>query len=111
MPMGDRTGPAGMGPLTGRRMGYCAGFNAPGYMNGPGYFCGRGFFGRGRGYRNMFYLTGLPGWARYGYPAYGAADGTPDEVTILKSQQKALEEQLKRVQERLNQLNKKEKEE
>jgi len=25
MPRGDRTGPLGMGPLTGRRLGFCAG--------------------------------------------------------------------------------------
>jgi len=33
MPRGDQTGPAGMGPMTGRAAGYCAGYNAPGYMN------------------------------------------------------------------------------
>ncbi len=32
MPRGDRTGPSGMGPMTGRGMGYCAGFDRPGYM-------------------------------------------------------------------------------
>ncbi|MBN2852549.1 MAG: DUF5320 domain-containing protein [Clostridia bacterium] len=34
MPRGDGTGPNGMGPLTGRKIGYCAGFNSPGYLNG-----------------------------------------------------------------------------
>ena len=50
MPRGDRTGPWGEGPMTGRRMGYCVGNRAPGYANpGPGY--GRGFGrGGGRGY-------------------------------------------------------------
>ena len=33
MPRGDGTGPAGMGPMTGRAAGYCAGFNAPGFAN------------------------------------------------------------------------------
>ena len=33
MPRGDGTGPAGMGPMTGRAAGYCAGYNMPGYMN------------------------------------------------------------------------------
>jgi len=33
MPRGDGTGPAGMGPMTGRAAGYCAGYAAPGYMN------------------------------------------------------------------------------
>ena len=33
MPGGDRTGPAGFGPMTGRAAGYCAGYTVPGYMN------------------------------------------------------------------------------
>ena len=53
MPRGDGTGPAGLGPMTGRAAGYCAGYNVPGYMNpmpggGFGYGWGRGR-GRGRG--------------------------------------------------------------
>jgi len=78
MPGGDGTGPAGMGPMTGRAAGFCAGYPVPGYMNPVG---GRGYFGMGRGggrgggwgRRNMFYATGLPGWQRFGsgYPAYG----------------------------------------
>jgi hypothetical protein len=81
MPGGDGTGPLGMGPMTGRAAGYCAGYPAPGFMNpyvgwgrgfGRGLGRGRGFWGRGRG--RGFYLTGLPGWARWGpsaYPMYG----------------------------------------
>jgi hypothetical protein len=33
MPRGDRTGPGGMGPMTGRGAGYCAGYDVPGYVN------------------------------------------------------------------------------
>ncbi|MEA1871201.1 MAG: DUF5320 family protein, partial [Candidatus Bipolaricaulota bacterium] len=33
MPRGDRTGPGGMGPMTGRGAGYCSGSAAPGFMN------------------------------------------------------------------------------
>ncbi len=51
MPYGDRTGPLGEGPMTGRRMGYCAGYNAPGSARGYGYGRGRGMgYGYGRGY-------------------------------------------------------------
>ncbi|MCK4510615.1 DUF5320 domain-containing protein, partial [bacterium] len=32
MPRGDRSGPGGAGPMTGRGLGYCAGYPAPGYM-------------------------------------------------------------------------------
>ena len=70
MPGGDGTGPAGMGPMTGRAAGYCAGFPVPGYVN-P--MPGRGFGGGGRGRRNWYYATGMPGWARaaQGMPASG----------------------------------------
>jgi len=44
MPAGDGTGPLGLGPMTGRAAGYCAGYPVPGFMN-P--IPGRGFWGRG----------------------------------------------------------------
>ena len=82
MPGGDRTGPMGMGPMTGRAAGYCTGSAVPGYMNAP---VGRGFLGGGggrggRGRRNRFYATGLTGWQRAaaGQPAF--AGGQPTAV-------------------------------
>lgn len=74
MPRGDGRGPEGMGPMTGRAAGYCAGYPAPGYANpafGQGFGFGRGR-GGGRGRRNWLYATGLTGWQRaaYGYPVY-----------------------------------------
>ncbi len=65
MPRGDRTGPAGFGPMTGRGLGYCAGYPVPGYMHGGwGRGFGRGFgWGRGRGWGR--------GWGG-GYWGYGA---------------------------------------
>ncbi len=53
MPRGDGTGPMGIGPMTGRAAGICAGFGVPGYMNpGPAWGYGRGrAFGRGRSFR------------------------------------------------------------
>jgi hypothetical protein len=77
MPGGNGTGPAGMGPMTGRAAGFCAGYPVPGYMNpvgGRGYGgWGRGFRGGGWGRRNWYYATGLTGWQRagYGMPAWG----------------------------------------
>ncbi|MBN1977221.1 MAG: DUF5320 domain-containing protein [Anaerolineae bacterium] len=126
MPAGDRTGPRGMGPMTGRRAGYCAGYAAPGYANpmpglGLGWGRGRGG-GRGRGWRHMYYATGLPGWARYGYaPAWGtppaAAYGsygappplTPEQETeFLKSQAEMLKEELDAISKRIAELEQKE---
>ncbi len=77
MPRGDGTGPAGMGPMTGRAAGYCAGYPVPGYMNPvPGYGLGRGLR-RGAGFR------GARGWGGYGSVPYGAAAygyGAPYQV-------------------------------
>ena len=45
MPFGNGTGPAGLGPMTGRAAGFCTGYPVPGYMNA---FVGRtGFYGSG----------------------------------------------------------------
>ena len=85
MPGGDGTGPMGLGPMTGRAAGYCAGYGVPGYMNpipGRGYFgWGRGFWGagRGRGWRGWYRATGMPGWVRaaYGMPAWGMPRPVP----------------------------------
>ena len=57
MPQGDRTGPNGQGPMTGRGLGFCSGSNTPGYMNsgfgrGMGRGQGRGH-GRGFGFRQQ----------------------------------------------------------
>lgn len=127
MPRGDRTGPMGMGPLTGRGAGYCAGFAAPGFTNPGG---GRGFgmggggrgggFGNrggGRGWRNMFHATGLPGWLRFGQaptpfgyaPAAGGAVSGPQpnqalELQALRNQAAALQTELAAVQQRLQEI-------
>jgi len=47
MPFGDGTGPRGMGSMTGRGVGYCAGFRRPGFFT-PAF--GRGWFGFNRGF-------------------------------------------------------------
>ena len=124
MPRGDRTGPAGLGPMTGRAAGYCAGYSVSGYMNpvrGRGFFGrGRGVgfgqgggFGRGRGYRNMYWATGLPGWSRFGgfWPAdacvypYGAAEPSPkQEAEALKNQVKYMQDSMDALNERIREL-------
>jgi hypothetical protein len=116
MPRGDRTGPAGMGPRTGRGMGYCSGYATPGYVNpGPGLGLGRG--GGGRGWRNMYYATGLPGWARAGWAPgwgqppvapYGFAPGITaaagGEAEVLKAQAEYFERALGEIKTRLAEL-------
>jgi hypothetical protein len=113
MPGGDRTGPFGYGPMTGRGAGYCAGYRDPGYMN-PAYGRGRGFGGGGRGWRHMYFATGLPLWAR-GYPANPAWTGyagpayygefTPEqEVEALKAQSDFFQKQIDVLNERIREV-------
>ena len=60
MPGGDRTGPMGQGPMTGRAAGYCTGSPTLGSMNpAPGrgfgnWGRGRGFWGGGGGREDVF---------------------------------------------------------
>jgi hypothetical protein len=109
--------------MTGRAAGYCAGYNMPGFQNPVP---GRGAFSRGtgvrggRGWRNMYYATGLPGWARGGmdYPFYGgggfqdqrypfAPEITPQkEEEMLKNQARVIQENLNSINERLKELEK-----
>lgn len=117
MPYGDRKGPFGVGPRSGRGLGYCSGYDSPGYTKpsarigiGRGrafnfYGFGRcfGFSGRGRGWRNMFYATGLPGWMRYPFVDY-PIQNPQEEREFLKSTLSALEKQMETIKNRLDEI-------
>jgi hypothetical protein len=95
----------GMGLRTGRGAGYCAGYGVPGYAN-PGYNAGGVFFGGrgGRGRRNRFFATGVPGLIPAGM-SFSAQPETPqDELDILKGQAQYLENGLKELQARMEVL-------
>ena len=102
MPRGDGTGPAGLGPMTGRAAGYCAGYNVPGYLNplvgGWGRPWGRGL-GRGLGWRRFW------AWGPYplAYPPV-AQPTKEEEVKVLSEEAAALEKQLQAIKERLAEL-------
>ncbi len=79
MPRGDRTGPLGQGPMTGRRMGDCAETENVG--SGFGY--GRGFFSRGRG----FGFGRGPGFGYgRGFGFFGRADNPVSDEEAIKSE-------------------------
>ncbi len=124
MPRGDRTGPWGRGPMTGRAAGYCAGYSVPGYANpipgrggwgrgfgfGWGRGGGRGFgWGRGRGFG-----WGAPAWGApaYGDMPYGPPYGAPyapayspeQELTALKDDAKYFEDALQDIKKRIDEL-------
>jgi hypothetical protein len=119
MPGGDRTGPMGFGPMTGRAAGLCAGYPTPGYMNpgpGRGMAWGRGGgWGYGRGYGRGFGR----GWGRGYYPfapapAYPLAAPYPapepvsatDELKHLKAQADYYAEILEDLKKRMSELEK-----
>jgi hypothetical protein len=97
MPRFDGTGPEGMGPMTGRGAGPCAGYDVAGSV-------GRG---RRRGWRHWYHATGLPRWARSGGWRPGATPVTKEEETeALQAQAKWLGEQLEAIQSRISELTK-----
>ena len=90
----DGTGPMGQGPMTGRAMGFCNGFNAPGYAN-PGFGRGMGFR-RGFGFRRM-----APATPVYRAPVY------PQQPQLTKEQEtQMLEQETKAIEEEQKLLNK-----
>jgi len=126
MPGGDRTGPWGLGPRTGRGLGFCSGYGAPGYLYpGPGMGFGRGFgrgFGLGRGFgRGMgfsrgrgFWRRGFGGLAGFPMPAFagpyvapGAAEAIPEkELDFLKSEAQYIRDELAAIEARMQELQK-----
>ena len=114
MPFGDRTGPLGQGPRSGRGAGRCAGSMVPGTMNRSPE---RGFGGGGRRWRNRFCAKGLLGWQR---AAETATIATPaplvtlapeQEIAVLKGQAESLQTTLNQTQKRIEELEAKPKQE
>ncbi len=118
MPFGNGMGPAGMGPMSGRGAGFCAGYGVPGYLNhwsglgapGAGLGFGRG---RGRGHRNMYWATGLTGWQRAGMGVQPQLyqPSAEQELSALQGQLKAMEQGIGQIQERIRELEREEAEE
>ena len=111
MPRGNGMGPAGMGPMTGRAAGYCAGYNVPGFMNPYGGRMGGGFgWGRGRRFGRGMGDWGYSGVVPYGASTYGAVPygqapyASEQELEFMQSQAKALGDQLGQIQKRISEL-------
>lgn len=94
MPRGDKRGPWGAGPMTGRAAGYCAGYSVPGYMNpirGYGRRWGRGFGrGWGRGFGRGWYAYPPPVIVQPSYPQVATQQSPEKEVESLEKYQKEL---------------------
>jgi len=115
MPRGDETGPLGQGPMTGRGLGYCAGYPNPGFMYpGPGFGRGRGF--RWRWFNRPYYR--YPVQQAYpiqpiepvGYPVEPIRLTNEEQKKILEEEKKELELDIKAIHEEIEAIEKKLKE-
>lgn len=108
MPYGDRSGPDGMGQRTGRGLGYCSGYDTPGFTKGVPMGRGRGLgrgFGRGLG-RGFGRRTGR------GFAPVAPAEPVWEPVPVAKNQEKQmlqeemkyLEQEISEIKKRLNEL-------
>lgn len=97
MPREDARGPEGRGPMTGRRLGSCAGCEEPGSAADPGGAAR----GRRRGWRNVYRATGIPGWKRgFARPCHSSEDQTQalrNYAEILREKAEEIERHLKEL--------------
>lgn len=96
MPGFDQTGPNGMGPMTGRGAGRCAGARKQGRRMGQG----------GRGWRYRCWATGQTGWQ--GRQVEVPAETGDAEIDRLTGEAQALQQTLAAINERLDALRGKE---
>lgn len=111
MPGFDRTGPQGMGPMTGGTRGFCnpvgTGYAAGGYGYGRGMAYGRGFRGGvapGRGMRRGM----AAGWYPQSVPASANPLDEANELSMLKAQASDMKGVLDDIYRRISELEKNE---
>lgn len=103
MPGFDRTGPRGMGPMTGGARGLC---NPRGISTG---YLGYGFDFRGASPDWPYIGRGRGGLPRCWYPGLKGGTSAPNvsreqELDMLKSQADAMREQLEKLETRMKQM-------
>jgi len=100
MPAGDKTGPSGEGPITGRGMGYCRGNDYPGSSSTQGNMGrgpGRGF-NRGPGFGRGHMAGFRGGFGNY----YGDRNPEISEKTLVENEIRILKDQLSALEDRLS---------
>lgn len=109
MPGRNQTGPMGMGPMTGRGLGYCSGAAidaaAPPYAGrgfGAGYGRGRSFQGRGQFGRRF----GPRSADTFGRPRYGMGTMMQGTEMDAQSEHRYLQDQASILENQLNQIKK-----
>lgn len=126
MPLGDGKGPLGLGPMTGKRAGYCAGYPESGYLKpcpGRGLRLGLGNqaglrrgsgreanrvighgIGRSRGRGRWLCPQGLKEKLMKRIPFSAAKTNPQIEISVLEQQAKILQKQLDAISQRLEHL-------
>ncbi len=110
MPRGDKTGPLGIGPMSGRRMRFCAGNRETGNTNGRkgperermNQHAGISYRSN-HGFCNRYYATGIPCGKRSTENKNGEKNQM-SELEILKSCVDFLEQQKTMLIERIHML-------
>lgn len=115
MPRGDGTGPMGIGPMTGRGVGFCSGYASPGYMN-PTRIRGWGFrhtggwrrgLGMGMGWRHGSNAPVHPFAMQYA-PPFASPDispvGAEKEIDMLKNQARYFSDALQEINKRIAEI-------
>jgi len=105
MPFGNRKGPLGLGPMTGRAAGYCSGNPAPGYTNATARrFLRRGAPRRGRGFGFRFHWRADPVEADGQSGPLAPTAQREEPLDALKAQAGHLREALDNIQRRIDNL-------
>ena len=113
MPRGDQTGPEGLGPMTGRKMGCCTGYDTPGFTK-PGRGAGlahRRGGGRGFGRRHRNRITYLPvqeentaEGEKYSQNMNRRKPTRNEEINYLENTAEDLKDRLNDVMDRIDEL-------
>lgn len=100
MPGFDATGPAGRGPMTGRRRGIR---DVPGKRGYRYYRYGAGY---GHGWRHCFWASGVSGrgWWKLPYTYHSLTK--EEEIELLKEEADALQSELKSIQGQIEEMSK-----
>ncbi|MFW5987806.1 MAG: DUF5320 domain-containing protein [bacterium] len=115
MPRGDKRGPEGFGPMTGRALGYCAGNDRPGFavdaapqgrqrgFRGGARRAGRGMgYGRGYSFRNAGMNAPIYEEARPEESSTQA--GAQNQVDRLENLANSLQNELEKIKTEINEL-------
>lgn len=103
MPGGNRTGPFGEGPKTGKGLGFCAEQEQSGFQNPNENYT----FGFGQGWRNRW-DRGRYHQFRTGFGHFPIGTSTSvSEITLLENEARILKEQLATIEKQLSDLKKK----